>query len=94
MAGKRHSAEQIIKKLIDPVRVAEYVRNLVDACMVDGRVTIDASPDPDDNLILGVAVAGKADLIVSRDEKHMLALGKIQGISIVNAVDAIKRLQI
>ena len=83
-----------IKKLTDPVRVEEYLRNLDTACMVEGHVTIDASIDPDDNLILGAAVAGKADLIVSRDEKHMLVLGEIQGIPIVNAVDAIKRLQV
>ena len=49
---------------------------------------VNASPDPDDNLILATAIAGRADLIVSGDRKHMLSLGNVQGIPIVTAADA------
>jgi uncharacterized protein len=38
--------------------------------------------DPDDNRVLECAVEGRADLIVSGD-RHLLKLGKYQGISIV-----------
>ena len=55
---------------------------------------VDASPDPDDNLILATAVAGRADVIVSGDKKHMLALEQIDGIPIVTAATAAARLQL
>lgn len=53
---------------------------------------VDASPDPDDDLILAAAVAGHADLIVSGDKGHVLALGQVEGIPIVTARDALDRL--
>ncbi len=53
---------------------------------------VDLSPDPKDNPILAAAIAGKADLIVSGDKKHMLALGEVKGIPIVTARDALDRL--
>ena len=59
--------------------VGEVVRDLPD---------VNASPDPDDNPILATAIAGRADLIVSGDKKHMLALGHIRGIPIVAAAVA------
>ena len=37
-------------------------------------------------------IAGKADLIVSGDKKHMLALGAVEGIPIVAAREAVDRL--
>ena len=51
---------------------------------------VDASPDPDDNPILATAIAGRADLIVSGDKKHMLALGQIDDIPVVTAVAALE----
>ena len=53
---------------------------------------VNLSPDPKDNPILAAAIAGKADLIVSGDKKHMLALGEVKGIPIVTARDALDRL--
>ena len=53
---------------------------------------VNLSPDPGDNPILAAAIAGAADLIVSGDKKHMLALGEIEGIPIVTAREALERL--
>ena len=50
------------------------------------------SPDPKDNPILATAIAGKADLIVSGDKKHVLALVEVGGIPIVTAHEALTRL--
>ena len=55
--------------------------------------TTNVSPDPDDNLILATAIAGQADLIVSGDKKHMLALGTVDNIPIVTAAAAADRLR-
>ena len=37
----------------------------------------DISPDPDENLILAIAQAGKADYLASLDMRHVLALKKL-----------------
>lgn len=54
--------------------------------------TLTDSPDPDDNLILATAVAGRATLIVSGDKKHMLTLGSVRGIFIVTAAEAVTKI--
>ena len=58
----------------------------------DELPSVDLSLDPKDNPILATAIAGKADLIVSGDKKHVLALGAVGGIPIVTAREALKRL--
>ena len=47
----------------------------------------------DDNPILATAIAGDADLIVSGDRDHMLAVGSADGIPIVTAREAADRLR-
>ncbi len=61
--------------------------------VVDELPEVNRSDDPDDNLILATAVAGKADLVVSGDKRHMLAVGNVEGIPIVTAREAADRLR-
>lgn len=53
---------------------------------------VDLSPDPKDNPILATAIAAKADLIVSGDERHVLLLGEVEGIPVVTAREALERI--
>ena len=46
----------------------------------------------DDDVDHFIAVAERADLIVSGDRKHLLPLGKHQGIDIVDAAEALRRI--
>ena len=62
------------------------------ALVLDEPPEVDLSPDPKDNLILAAAVAGMANLIVSGDKKHMLVLGKVEGIPVVTAREALERI--
>ena len=78
---RRDEAEDLIRNL---EAVGEVVTDLPD---------VNVSTDPDDNLILAAAVAGRADMIVSGDRKHMLALGAVEGIPIVTARDAVRQLR-
>ena len=79
---RREEAEDLIRNL-------EAVGEVVTADLPN----VSVSPDPDDNLILGTAIAGRADMIISGDKKHMLSLGgHVNGILIVTAVDAVDRL--
>ena len=74
----------------DETRLVENIRTR--ATFVRDPPEVDFSPDPDDNSILAAAIAGAADLIVSADKKHMLALGEVGGIPIVDAGEALRRL--
>ena len=58
----------------------------------DALPVITASSDPDDNLILAIAVGARADLVVSGDKKHMVSLNVIEGIPIVSPAAAVDRL--
>jgi len=53
--------------------------------------TITACRDPKDNKFLEVAVAGKADLIVSGD-KDLLVLHPFEGISVISPTEFLRRL--
>ena len=78
---------------IRPEEAQDLIRNLEAVGeVVTDLPDVNASPDPDDNPILAAAIAGRADLIVSGDKKHMLALGRVQGIPIVTAAVAVDRL--
>ena len=79
-----------LRARIHPAEAEDLIRNLpaVGEVVPADLPRVNASPDPDDNLILATAIAGRADLIVSGDRKHMLSLGNFQGIPIVTAADA------
>ncbi len=49
------------------------------------------SADVDDDHVIAAAVAGGADVVVSGD-RHLLSLGSHQGIGIVNAAEAVRRI--
>jgi len=46
--------------------------------------------DPDDDNVLACAVAARADLIVSGDRRHLIPLGKFEGIPIVLPTEALR----
>jgi putative PIN family toxin of toxin-antitoxin system len=45
--------------------------------------------DADDDHVVAVAVAARADLIVSGDKAHLIPLGSVEGISIVSSAQAV-----
>lgn len=57
--------------------------------VLDEFPAVHISPDSKDNPILGAAIAGHADLIVSGDKRDMLALKTASGIPIVTPREAI-----
>ena len=59
------------------------------ATILEELPPVNLSPDPKDNPILASAIAGKAELIVSGDKKHMLALHVVEGIPVVTARQAL-----
>jgi putative PIN family toxin of toxin-antitoxin system len=53
---------------------------------------VNASPDPDDNLIIATAIAGKVDYLISGDKRDMLSLKKVEDIPIITARYAVDNL--
>ena len=83
-----------LQKFLDADEAAAIVENIgARALVLDDPPMVNLSPDPKDNPILAAAIAGKADLIVSGDKKHMLALGNVGGIPVVTAREAMKRVR-
>jgi putative PIN family toxin of toxin-antitoxin system len=56
--------------------------------------SITLSPDPDDNVFLETAVDGRANFLVTNDKADLLSLRKVEGIPIVSASEAAKRLSL
>ena len=48
--------------------------------------------DADDDYVIAAAIAANADLVVSGD-RHLLSLGSHQSIGIVNAAEAVRRVE-
>ena len=57
---------------------------------VDISTQVDACRDPDDNILLALAVDGKADTIVSGD-KDLLELNPFRGIPIIKPAEFLAR---
>ena len=80
-----------LQKYLDADEAAAIVDNLgTRALILDDLLDVNLSPDPQDNHILAAAITGKADLIVSGDKKHVLALGEVEGIPVVTAREALE----
>jgi predicted nucleic acid-binding protein len=59
------------------------------AISVTSLPIVSYSPDPDDNIILATAIAGRADYLVSGDKSDLLALKKVEDIPIITARQAL-----
>lgn len=80
-----------LQRYIDPDEAAVIVEHLeTRATVLRDAPPVTLSTDPADNEILAAAIAGEADLIVSGDRKHVLSLGKAEGIPVVTAREAME----
>ena len=59
------------------------------AALVRPTPTPRIAPDPDDDVVIGTALAAKADLIVTGD-KPLLAVAEYQGVRIVGVSHALQ----
>ena len=82
-----------LKRSIHTDEAVSIVENIdAYALVLTDTPVADISPDPNDNPILAAAIAGKVNLIVSGDKKHMLALREVQGIPVMTAREAAERI--
>ena len=53
--------------------------------IIDALPAVNASPDPNDDFLLAIAVAGSADFLVTGDKRDLLALHLYEGTRIITA---------
>ena len=83
-----------LRQYVDADEAALIVENIgARALILEDLPIVDLSTDPKDNPILAAAIAGEANLIVSGDKKHVLALKEVEGIPVVTAREALEFLE-
>jgi putative PIN family toxin of toxin-antitoxin system len=76
---RRVSRYPKLRKFLIPSEAGNMINGLrCQALVLTDLPTLDVSPDPDDNAVLAMAVAGEADFLVSGDKRDLLAL-KVMG---------------
>jgi len=79
-----------VKLRIHPAEAGRMVNDLRALAMrVDRWPSLDISPDPHDNFLLGMAQAARADLLITGDKRDLLALGSHLGTRILTAREAL-----
>ena len=64
--------------LFQPSDAAKLIEDIhAAALLVEPRPGVAASPDPEDNIILGAALAASADLLVTGDKGDLLVLKQV-----------------
>ena len=82
-----------LEPYIKPEEVAALMEDILNAAvLVEHEPSISLSSDPEDNVILGTAIAGRAEMLVTGDKKHLVPLGTVQGLSILTPREAIEKI--
>jgi putative PIN family toxin of toxin-antitoxin system len=77
-----------------PVDIRPFLDEARDLCRMIpfDPAEVEFPADPADAKILACAVAGKADVIVTGDKKHLLPLKRYQGIPIVSPAEFLEQI--
>jgi uncharacterized protein len=102
------TSEVLLTELLDVLSREKFANRLTQAGLtpqgvVDDlrRIAVVVTPittprvvpgDADDDHVIAAAVAGRAQLIASGDQRDLLPLGRVEGIDIVSARAALQRL--
>jgi putative PIN family toxin of toxin-antitoxin system len=90
---RRVSRYPKLRKYLVPSEAGNMINGLrYQALVLTDLPTLEVSPDPDDNPVLAMAVAGEADFLVSGDKRDLLALKIIEKTKIVTARNFLARL--
>jgi putative PIN family toxin of toxin-antitoxin system len=87
--GRRKFARKIAASLLTIDQLVEGYAQL--ASVVRPPATPRIAPDPDDDVVIGTALAAKAELVVTGD-KPLLSVIEHQGVRIVGVSEAVKSL--
>ena len=78
-----------LERFLNPATAGTMINAVRALAVLTGPLPpVDVSPDPADNFLLAMAVAGKADFLVTGDGKHLLSLERHGNARIVTAREA------
>lgn len=90
---RRVSRYPRLRKYLSSAEAGNLVNGLrYQAVVLTELPRLDLSPDPDDNPILAMAVASRADYLVSGDKRDLLALKRVEQTRIVTARQFLNKL--
>jgi putative PIN family toxin of toxin-antitoxin system len=73
-----------IRARVNPAIAGRLINELRDlAIVVTGFAPVTICPDPEDNYLLAIAVAGAADFLITGDKRDLLGLKRYEGTKIV-----------
>ncbi|HLQ24614.1 MAG TPA: putative toxin-antitoxin system toxin component, PIN family [Acidiferrobacterales bacterium] len=88
---RRASRYDKLKQFIKPAEAGNLVNGLKhQALVLKALPRVDLSRDPEDNPLLAMAVAGRADYLVTGDRRGLLTLKKVDSTRIVTAREFLK----
>ena len=88
---RRVSRRPGLKNRLRPSKVGRMINEIRRiATMYDPRPAVGASPDPDDDFLLGLAAAAGADFLVTGDKSGLLGLKRYSATRIVTARNLIQ----
>jgi putative PIN family toxin of toxin-antitoxin system len=77
-----------IRERLAPALAGRLINEIRDlATTVTNLPVVTASPDPNDNYLLGIASAGAADFLLTGDKRDLLALKLYEGTKIITVRD-------
>ncbi len=83
---RRVSRYPRLRKYLSPPEAGNLINGLrYQALVLTDLPRVDLSPDPNDDPVLAMAVAGQADYLVSGDKQDRLALRRVEQTRIVTA---------
>ena len=91
---RRASRYEKLRQFLKPNEAGNLVNGLKrHAIVLTELPEVDLSRDPQDNPVIGMAIAGDADFLVSGDRRGVLALKRIGSTRIVTAAEFLKVLR-
>lgn len=91
---RRASRYARVKKFLKPAEAGNLVNGLKrHATVLTELPRVDLSRDPQDNPVLAMAIAGRADYLVSGDRLGLLSLKRVSSTHIVTAAEFVKILK-
>ena len=90
--SRQKFASRLVQAGLTPAEIVDDLRRLA---VVVSPISVPRviAGDADDDHVLAAALAGSADLIASGDKRHVLPMGRYEGIPIVTAREALERIE-
>ena len=91
---RRASRYERVRKFLKPTEAGNLVNGLKrHATVLKELPDVDLSRDPQDNPVIAMVIAGKADYLITGDRRDLLSLKRVGGTRIVTAAEFLKILK-